>query len=250
METLLITIGISILIAIAYLVYIDQRILKRVVTYKRDEARLKINDERYHELNNKIQLLIAVSSIIILIAGFIGYNSISNIKKEINDDIEHYKISLQQYDTTLKYYEKLITSLENERKNLTNIIKASIDETNRLQNVLIQLQKDYSFNVRTYLVADIPFEKRKIKDTEDFEKVRVYFKNLRTTDGKILPQFKSPPFVSIQNIGFAFLIKIKEITLDYFEYEPGEVSTLDEKTGIEEPIFPISKFDILITTNK
>jgi hypothetical protein len=250
METLIRILEIVIFIMIAYLIFIDRKLLRRVVTYKRDEEKLKINDERYYELNNKIQLLIVVSSVIILTLAFIGYDSINSIKSNINQDIGLYKSVLEEYKKKITVYDTLNKNLGKEMDLYETFLKKSIEETNRLQGVLSQLQKDYSFNVRTYMVSNIPIQKKKITGTEDYEKIRVYFKDLNTIEGKKLPNFNDPPFVSIQNVGFAFAVMIKEVTKGYFEYEYGELKAVDPKTGIETPLFPISKFDILITVNK
>jgi hypothetical protein len=189
------------------------------VTYKRSDEELNISDQRYYELNNKIQLLIAVSSIIILAGTFLGVNSITSFDKEMN--------------------------------NKTDTINKYIKEIYNTKQSLIQLQYDYSFNVRTYMVSNIQIPKNVIESTkEERQKVKVYFKDLRTTEGDSLPAFTKPPFINIQNLGFAFVIMIKEITQEYFEYEYGKMTTYDPKTGKEEPLFPISKFDILITIKK
>jgi hypothetical protein len=92
---------IIVLVLIVFLIYINQKTYKKVVTYKNNEQELKIGDERYYELNNKIQLLIVVSSMIILIGGFVGYNSIGSIKKDISRDIELYKNKLEKYDQNI-----------------------------------------------------------------------------------------------------------------------------------------------------
>lgn len=250
MENLIIVIAITILVTILYLIVINLRVLKKVVKYKLNDGQLTISDERYFELNNKIQLLIVVASILILVGGFIGYNSIHSINSEITEDIEHYQETIVQYDSVILGYTHLISDLEIERRNITEILKSSINESNRLQKVLIQLQNDYSFNVRTYMISNIPIEKKKIEGANDYEKVRVYFKDLLTTEGEKLPHFKTPPFISIQNLGFAFTVMIKEINKEYFEYEFGQFSEWNQKTGEKTPLFPISEFDLLITINK
>jgi hypothetical protein len=223
METFASVMCIIVLVLIAYLIFIDQRILNKIVIYKRSDKKLNISDERYYELNNKIQLLIAVASIIILVGGFIGVNSIADFEKEM--------------------------------KNKTDTVNKYITEIYNLKQSLIQLQYDYSFNVRTYMVSNIQIPKNVIETArkhtnEKPQLVKVYFKDLLTTEGERLPAFTRPPFINIQNLGFAFAIMIKEITLEYFEYEFGEISTYDDKTGKEKPLFPISKFDVLITIKK
>lgn len=250
MENVIIIVTVPFLILICYLIFINQRILKKVVTFKRDEQKLKIDDERYYELNNKIQLIIVISSIIILIGGFFGYNTISTIKSEINNEIGNYRETILSYDSIIKKYNKLILGLESERVNISKVLQNSISETNRLQRELTQLQSDYNFNVRTYMVTDIKIDRKEIAGTKEYEIVRVYFKDLKTTKGENLPKFINTPYLSIQNLGFAFAVMIKKVTTEYFEYEFGELKTYDEKTGIEKPMFPITDFDLLITVNK
>lgn len=250
METIIFSITTIILVLICYLIVMNNRLLRKVVTYKKENADLKISDERYFELNNKIQLIIVVSSILLLIGGFSGYNSIKSIKDGIDEEIGDYQQTLIGYDTTLVNYQTVIADMEEQSKNMSEFLNYSMSETNRLQGVLNQLQTDYSFNVNTYMVSNIKIEKKRNKADDGYEKIRVYFKDLETIKKEKLPKFKKPPFVSIQNIGFAFLVMIEEITTDYFEYKYGEVNLFDDETGKEEPIFPISEFDILITSNK
>jgi hypothetical protein len=250
MENVIIFIAVPILILICYLIFINQRILNKVVTYKKDEQKLKINDERYYELNNKIQLIIVISSIILLLSGFFGYNTISTIKSEINNEIGNYRETISSYDSIIKKYNKLILELESDRGNLSKNLQNAISETNRLQKELMQLQSDYSFNVRTYIVSNIKIESKKIEATGKYDTVRVYFKDLKTTKGESLPKFRTPPYLNIQNLGFAFAVMIKKVTTEYFEYEFNELVGFDEKTGKEEPLFPITNFDLLITINK
>lgn len=250
MENVIIFVAVPILVLICYLIFINQRVLNKVVTYKRDEQKLKINDERYYELNNKIQLIIVISSIILLLGGFFGYNTISTIKSEINNEIGNYRETISSYDSIITKYNNLILELESERGNLSGVLQSSISETNRLQKELAQLQSDYSFNVRTYIVTNIKFELKKDVITGKKEKTRVYFKDLKTSKGENLPKFTSPPYLNIQNLGFAFAVMIKEVTTEYFEYETNEMRAFDEKTGNEEALFPITYFDLLITVNK
>jgi flagellar biogenesis protein FliO len=250
MENLIIIVTVPILILIVYLIFINQKLLKKVVTYKRDDEKLKINDERYFELNNKIQLIVVVSSIIVIIGGFIGYNTISAIKKGINKEIGHYQEKISNYESIIKKYNKLIAGLDSERQNITKDLKKSIEETNKLHAELTQLQSDYTFNVRTFMVSNIKIQKRKIAGTEDFEIVRVYFRDLITTKGEKLPKFKKTPYISIQNFGYALSLMIKKVNTEFFEYEYSDLNLLDEKTGKEEPAFQLSEFDLLITVNK
>jgi hypothetical protein len=253
MEIYLIVIGIVIFGLIAYLIYIDQTILRKVVTYKRSDKKLKISDERYYELNNKIQLLITCASIIVLVGAFLGVNELATLRKERSEDIESYKSQLSQYEITIKEYNILIAKYDSVMKVKTDTLNRIIDEIKDIEKTLIQLQSDYSFNVRTYMVANIPIPKNIIESPKDERKrVKVYFKNLKTTEGEKLPPFKKPPFINIQNLGFAFTIMITEIAQEYFEYEYGQIMLGDLEGGADKPLFPIpiTKFDILITIQR
>jgi flagellar biogenesis protein FliO len=223
METFAIVMCIIVLIVIVFLIVVEQKNLQKIVTNKRSDEELSISEKRYYELNNKIQLIIVVSSIFLVVGGFFGVNSKISFEKEM-------KIKT---DTLNKY------------------IKKSYD----IKQSLIQLQHDYSFNVRTYMVSNIQIPKNvietyKTRTNEKPLRVKVKFEELKTTEGDSLPAFTKPPFINIQNIGFAFTVMIKEVTPEYFEYEYSPLNTYDEKTGKREPIFPISKFDILITIKK
>lgn len=92
---------IAVLGVIIYLIVLNIRTLKIVMKLQTSDKKSKIDDERYHELNNKIQLIIVVSSILILIAGFLGYNSIETIKSEVVGSFEalqdEYRLNAKTY---------------------------------------------------------------------------------------------------------------------------------------------------------
>lgn len=246
METLVIILVIAILLMIAYLIYINQRTLNKVVNYKRSKEELKISDERYYELNNKIQLLIVVSSIILLIGGFVGYNSINSIKGEISSDIEHYKKNLMHYDSTIIKYKRLIGELENDRDTVINVLRTSIIEVNDIKNTLIQLQEDYKLNAKTFFVTGIKVPPE--SESDEFVSTRRYFKDMKMPDGKRLPKFKVSPFLSVMGKGLGFVI-IKNITKDYFEYFiMGVISYEEGLENVSDKPQPdeVKNFDLLI----
>jgi len=215
METFLFVLAIVILILIAYLVFINQKLFKKVVTYKRDEEKVKISDERYYELNNEIQLIIVVASIIILIGGFIGYNSIDSIKDDIQDKMDEYVDKLNGYETIISNYDTLIPSLEKERDaTFTSLIKTKTESEKTKEN-LTQLQNDYRLNAKTYFVKGIKINQKLLKDNSQIG--QIYYKDLIINNPKIPSVFSEEPFISVVGIGDG-LITIDEISKEYFKY--------------------------------
>lgn len=215
MDTFLLVLAIIILIVIAYLIIINQKILKKVITYKRDDEKLKINDERYYELNNKIQLIIVVASIIILIGGFIGYNSIDSIKNDIQETLDDYVDKLNDYDTTMVKYKDLILSLGNERDSTFRSLIATKDESEKTLVSLNQLQNDYRLNAKTYLIKGIKISQNLLKDNTQIG--QIFFKDLKSINPKIPDVFIDEPFIAIVGIGEG-LVSINKITKEYLEY--------------------------------
>jgi hypothetical protein len=101
MQRLIATVLIAVLCMIIYLIIINILTLRTVMKLRKSEDKRKISDERYHELNNKIQLLIVVSSILILIFGFFGTNSIKTIESEVRGSLaklqDEYKLNAKTY---------------------------------------------------------------------------------------------------------------------------------------------------------
>lgn len=253
METILMIFIIAILVMISYLIYLNIKSLKKVVIYKKDEE-VKISDQRYFELNNKIQLLIVVSSIILLIGGFVGYNSINSIKSEIKIDIQRYKSHLENYDTlvasynfvydtTVLYYNNLMDYYETQRKELSQNFKEVTENANK---TILKLIDDYKLTIKTYLVSNIEIKNIEYADQidEEDEIVKLYFNKLTTTNGKRLPEFKEPPYLYITVKGTGD-INIEKITKDYFEYGIMRYGSVDPKTK-KVKFDKLYGFDLLI----
>ncbi|MGE0076447.1 MAG: hypothetical protein AB7S48_01155 [Bacteroidales bacterium] len=239
METFLAILGLIILITIIFIFGIDFRLYKKLLRFKRNENETSISDEKYYELNYKIQLLIASTSIIVVVGGFLGYNSITSIKSDYNDNVKQYKVKLKQYDSTLNYYKKLVVSIDSQRIQTIEALNVSVKETNRLKTDLINLQKEFSPNVSTFIVKNIFF------DRDKSENVRVYYKNLKTIEGVRLPSFDDPPILTILNSGTS-TIYLLNITSEYFEYIQGISVELQDPNENKKN----SKFDLMITKYK
>lgn len=245
MELFLSILGLSILILIVFLLMKEVKILTRIVKLKRHENEFKISDERYYELYYKIQLIITVTSIIVLVGGFVGYNSIHSIKEDISKDMEHYKTNLRKSDSTLTATESVIQSLDSNRIVIQDELHASqealhtsLNETNRIKLELLKLQKEFAPNIQTYIIKNIPYVSSPDKKT------KIYYKDLKTADGNQLPKFNEPPIINLMSVGMSG-ITIVENTNEYFEYYTTSFLVLEGPD-----IKPSTKFDIMITKYK
>lgn len=131
---------IAVLCVIIYLIFLNIRTLKIVMNLQTSDKKSKINDERYHELNNKIQLIIVVSSILLLIAGFLGYNSIETIKSEVVNSFEvlqdEYKLNAKTFfineykidQTALKDNNKIIQISFEKLREINGKIPSTFDQ--------------------------------------------------------------------------------------------------------------------------
>lgn len=108
MEKLLISLGLIILITILFIVILDYRLFRQISRSKRNQNQNLIDDEKYHELNYKIRTVITSATIFIVIGGYLGYSSISSIRKESDDLLIKYKTSLIDYESTILKYKALV----------------------------------------------------------------------------------------------------------------------------------------------
>lgn len=211
---------------IAFLIIINIRTLRTVIKLQSSDKKSKIDDERYHELNSKIQLLIVVSSIIILIGGFLGYNSIDSIKEEINIKLKGYEAKIISYDSIIVKYNKLITELDKERDTVFKSLLITKKESENTKQSLVKLQDEYRLNAKTFFVKGLQIDSSAIKENNKI--IRVYFKELHENYNDIPKVFTKEPFLSPICLGDGF-VTIKRISREYFDYQFSGTMTLDKE---------------------
>jgi len=228
MEKLIIIIGIGILGLITFLLITEIINLKKIFKIGILNNEIKIGDKRYYELNNKYLLLTVISSIVLLIGGFLGYNSIAEIKSDIDKDVKYY-IALQ---------DSLLNDFILQKNASTRNFELAINEANNLIYELVELQKEYKLSTKTILVKNIL--------TEENEKSKiVYFKDLKAVDGSKLPKFEKPPEIIVIHKS-ALPMGITNVTTDFFIFDCillSDPATNENSEGCAD-------FDILITINK
>jgi heme/copper-type cytochrome/quinol oxidase subunit 2 len=198
---------IVILVLIASDVFFLWKIFKAIGKKKKS-----LPDEKYFELKYNINLLKAVSAILIFLLGFLGFTTYKDITSIVESDFEE-KFSIQDdkiktLDSIVKNYEDIVESLKSEEgKSIENL-----DDIRRefgvINKKVTQTQVGLKYTPQIFIIRGIPA-------TNENKGQVVYFKNLKTIDGKSLPKFKNPPIINIQGLNVVSVID--EVTSDYFK---------------------------------
>jgi hypothetical protein len=171
-----------------------------------------IPDEKYFELKYNINLLKAVSAILIFLIGFLGFNSYNNISDNLTlDFIERFKKQNKRIDsltTKLSDYKGFVDSLKVEE----NETVENLDEINRkfksINNKLQKNQESLKYTTKVFVVKGL-----KYVCNENIN--RLYFRDLKTFQNEKLPKFTTSPLVVLQ--GKRTHMEIWNITKDYIE---------------------------------
>ncbi|NTW31785.1 MAG: hypothetical protein HGB12_04040 [Bacteroidetes bacterium] len=243
MNTFIVIILSILLIFAGWNFFSTNRLIKNIKSNIKEEN----NDSRYFELKYRIEFIVAIFSVIIVVIGFLGYNTFENAKKEIHKSIIDKNDSLfkilskneiklgkfdsgivklegknAKIDSGLLKYDSKAKSLNNSMLNLKNLIEVINSKNILKQNYYIV----NSLSINLY---------NNIK--------KIYFNDLITDMGDKLPIFTSPPIIlPIPEINWQ--VQVNSIKKDYFEVLPGY------EIGDYEPKDSIVKFSVLIIQKK
>lgn len=210
MNTFISIMLIIILVLIISDVFFLWRIFKNIGKKKKN-----LPDEKYFELKYNINLLKAVSGILIFLVGFLGFNSYNNISENIDKDFsEKFERQNRRIDSlTLKLfnYESLVDSLKIEEgeavKNINDINRKFISIDNKLN----LNQEALKYTTKVFVINDLKYPGG--ATTERDKAFTIFFKDLKTNYNEGLPKFKSSPMVILQGKGI--ILDVAEITEDY-----------------------------------
>lgn len=215
MSTFTIILLIIILVLISSDVFFLWKIFKDIGKRKKS-----LPDERYFELKYNINLLKAVSAILIFLLGFLGFTTYRDITSIIESDFEErfnqQQERINELDSIVSGYEEFVETLKSTEgqsiENLNDIKR----EFGLINNKVARAQQALRYSSRIYVVKNLEF--RRDKDGGMLEKkTRIYFKNLRTSKNEELPVFEQRPIISIQTISNGSTLAITEVTKDYVE---------------------------------
>lgn len=216
MIKLLIIIGFSLLVFMIWNLIAVYR-LKRNST-KSDK---ELNDSKYFELKYKTEFFVAVFSVIVAVAGLLGYDSLQNAKNEIKSDllvktktIDSILINTEQ---RIKLNDSVIKSIELKHDILINSIPINQkkillqnQQISSLQKMIDELNSNNKIKQSFYLVNSLGL---KNNDKEIYSAFK--YEDLKTNIGDKLPKFTKTPFI-IPIPEVIAKVEIHNVTLDGF----------------------------------
>ena len=170
----------------------------------------QLNDSKYWELKYKIQFLVSAFSAIVVIAAFLGYNTIDNIRdslsNEINQKLDSTKtavimLSEKQKEIDEKVsntgsqilkYQDIILGLSNKQATVKESIKLSANDLENLKGKITEINSKNILQQNIFIVDTIQFDIPNMGS--DFSKT-LKFSELITISGDRIPSLKNPPFI-------------------------------------------------------
>lgn len=170
--------------------------------------------EEYFELKYNINLLKAITAILIFVIGFFGYNSYNNIKENIEKDIKGQQNEISIVFEKIGALNDTINNLEVLKAKLESAIKTYEKSLKSINNKINNINSTTKYNPKIYIVKDLKFSYDKSKDG-----LKIYFRDLKTMFGEKLPDFKNVPFINVS--GYTISMAIVEITNEYMVVSSG-----------------------------
>ena len=159
----------------------------------------KIDEKYYWELKYENQFLIGLFGVVVFVGTFIGWSSYRDLKNDIKETIS------KQIDEIVDVrFKKSVNELNENIEKVTQ--KNTINEDSLLNtSKQAKVLKSAIDNMHAQVDQKIYVVKLdKLADTN-----KIYFKNLKTIQGYILPEFKEVPIIFI--------------TKNNTQYSPGEI---------------------------
>ncbi|OFX50570.1 MAG: hypothetical protein A2X13_12280 [Bacteroidetes bacterium GWC2_33_15] len=205
----------------------------------------ELNDSKYYELKYKTEYFVAVFSVIVALAGLLGYNSLQSAKDEIKMDLLQKTKSLDsalvQTDNRIKSKDSILKIVEKKHDLLIKAIPVNerkIDFLNyqitSLEKMINDLNSKNKIRQSFYIVKSLG-----LKNTDSVTSMKFSYADLTTNIGDKLPKFDKPPFIVPIPEVFAN-IEIHNVAIDGF------TATL----GIYVDEVDTFKFSVLIIENK
>lgn len=174
-------------------------------------------DERYFELKYNINLLKAVSAILIFLVGFLGFNSYNNITenfdKDFSEKLEKQNARIDTLTTKLYDYESLVDSLEvKEGESVKNLGEIN-QQFKIINNKITNAQESLKYTTKVFVVNNLKFPSSKFGASAEEDNFTIRFQDLITINNERLPKFKTKPMVMLQCRGL--ILDIIELTKEY-----------------------------------
>lgn len=175
----------------------------------------QLNDSKYFELKYKYEFLVAIISMVVAVLAFIGYDSYKSLQESMRKDIElvidKQKDSLNRLNNNVAELGMLINQqyiafqksstdmkqFEIRQKQFNDNLKSDKLSAIGLQQRIFEIKSELNtvqnkniIRQELYIVKDLQYPL-----SADWIPRKVEFKEMRTINNELLPDFKEPPII-------------------------------------------------------
>lgn len=183
----------------------------------------RLPDERYFELKYNINLLKAVSAILIFLIGFLGFNSYNNISDNLEQNFtktfEEQNARIDSLGNLISDYEKTIEFLKIEEGESVENISEINQQFSLINSKIKSTQEALKYTTKVFVVNNLKFPANKFGAPEAEDNFKILFKDLKTINNENLPKFKTKPMVVLECKGL--LLDVLELTKEYIRIGSG-----------------------------
>jgi hypothetical protein len=212
---------IAILIASLYQIYIVRKIKKG------GYGDNQLADSKYFELKYQIESYVKLFAVLIAIATYLGYNSFSKAKSEIEkayvEPLDKYKSKLDSINEITKTNEEFIKRFSLEKEAIKSVLLKSGNDAKGIERDINLLAASRINQLKIYV---IPVKITQVYVPNEYKMQKFYFKDLKTHDGRNLPKFKNPPFMDIPGDENQIGNAVYHITTESFDLPAVEKPTI------------------------
>jgi len=183
-----------------------------------------IPDAKYFELKYQTESYVKIFTVIIAIAGFLGYNTMQkskeDIEKEYVENLKKYEARLNVIDSTSKDNEKFIQSFNGEKEAIKSVLLKTGNDAKEIECGINLLAGKKISQLNMYVV---PMQ-NKHYDKDAYRPYTYFFKDLITYNGNPLPKFKKAPYIdiSVQDRNFSDAVIVNNVKPESFDARCGE----------------------------
>ena len=194
----------------------------KAIRKKLEKPKPTITDSNYFDLNAKIKSILAVGSFIVIIIGFLGWNTIDGITEDVKNKLSAVDSLSSSVDSINTEIENILTFIEIfndvEKGNLEKTISETKSSVTSISNKLLNLSDQIKKIPRNLeLIKDLRINMKEFGPLTKKSK-RFFYNEMTSYKGNKLPLFKENPTILIFNDkGLNTLIT--EATIEYFDLQ-------------------------------
>lgn len=203
----------------------------RNIRKKLEKSKTNILNSNYFDLNAKLKSIISIGAFIVFIIGFLGWNSIDNINKDIKNklsDVDNLSSSVESINTEMENIVSFIEIFNNvDRGNLEKVISKTTEDAKNISNQLLNISDEIKTLQSNFdIVKNLTIKMHEFNPIKKKSK-RFYYSEMETYKGKSLPEFDENPTLMIFS-NYSLNTAIIEENPEYFDLIVHSGSECDE----------------------